>query len=54
MRAFAVREFGQAGSVEEMPKPQERDGEVLVRVRAAGVHVIGSSTFLRRMGGRPR
>ena len=40
MRAFAVREFGQAGSVEEMPKPQERDGEVLVRVRAAGVNAM--------------
>lgn len=40
MRAFAVRRFGEAGSVEELPKPEAQDGEVLVHVRAAGVNAM--------------
>lgn len=40
MRAFAVRQFGQAGSVEELPTPETQEGEVLVRVRAAGVNAM--------------
>lgn len=40
MRAFAIREFGQPGSVEDLPKPEAQDGEVLVHVRAAGVNAM--------------
>jgi NADPH:quinone reductase-like Zn-dependent oxidoreductase len=37
MRAFMVPEFGAPGSVGDRPKPEPAEGEVLVRVRAAGV-----------------
>ncbi|MFI5262410.1 MAG: NADP-dependent oxidoreductase [Candidatus Limnocylindrales bacterium] len=40
MRAFAIRRFGEPGSVEELPRPDVQAGEVLVRVRAAGVNAI--------------
>lgn len=38
MRAFAVPEFNGAGSVVERPVPTPDEGQVLVRVRAAGVN----------------
>jgi NADPH:quinone reductase-like Zn-dependent oxidoreductase len=38
MRAFTVSEFGQPGSVQEQPVPQPDEGQILVRVRAAGVN----------------
>jgi NADPH:quinone reductase-like Zn-dependent oxidoreductase len=38
MRAFAVDEFGGRGSTRELPAPAAGEGEVLVRVRAAGVN----------------
>ncbi|MEA2545549.1 MAG: NADPH:quinone reductase [Chloroflexota bacterium] len=47
MRAFAIDEFGQVGSVRELPEPVPGEGEVLVRVRAAGV----STTDLAVMSG---
>jgi len=40
MRAFAVPEFNGTGSVMELPMPQPGEGEILVRVRAAGVNPI--------------
>jgi NADPH:quinone reductase-like Zn-dependent oxidoreductase len=40
MRAFAVDSFGSTGSVHEVPVPTPGEGEVLVRVRAAGVNVM--------------
>ena len=40
MRAFAVRQFGERGSVEELPKPEAQAGEVLVHVRAAAVNAM--------------
>jgi NADPH:quinone reductase len=40
MRAFLVREFGEAGSVGEKPMPEPGDGQLLVRVRAAGVNAF--------------
>jgi NADPH:quinone reductase len=38
MRAFALDSFGEPGSVRELPIPTPADGQVLVRVRAAGVN----------------
>ena len=37
MRAFAVDGFGEVVSLREMPDPEPGEGEVLVRVRAAGL-----------------
>jgi NADPH:quinone reductase-like Zn-dependent oxidoreductase len=38
MRAFAIDEFGQPGTVRELPVPEPGEGEVLLRVKAAGVN----------------
>jgi NADPH:quinone reductase-like Zn-dependent oxidoreductase len=40
MRAFAVDEFGATGSIHQLPVPEPAEGEVLVRVHAAGVNVM--------------
>lgn len=45
MRAFAIDEFGQAGSIREMPDPIAGDGEVLVRVKAAGLSTTDISVM---------
>jgi NADPH:quinone reductase-like Zn-dependent oxidoreductase len=38
MRAFVIDEFGQAGSVREVPDPQPSQDQLVVRIRAAGVN----------------
>jgi NADPH:quinone reductase-like Zn-dependent oxidoreductase len=40
MRAFAIDEFGKPGGVREAETPKPAEGEVLVRVRAAGVNAF--------------
>jgi NADPH:quinone reductase-like Zn-dependent oxidoreductase len=40
MRAYAIDEFGKPGSVRELETPQPEEGEVLVRIRAAGVNAF--------------
>ena len=40
MRAFAISDFGEPGSVRELPVPDPKEGEVLVRLRAAGVNAV--------------
>jgi NADPH:quinone reductase len=40
MRALIVDKFGEAGTVGEKPRPEPEDGELLVRVRAAGVNAM--------------
>lgn len=47
MRAFAIDEFGGVGSIRELPDPVPAEGEVLVRVKSAGV----SATDLAVMAG---
>ena len=39
-RAFAIDEFGTAGSIHEVPIPEPADGELLIAVRAAGVNAM--------------
>ena len=43
MRAFVVPEFGAQGSVTQRPKPQAGDGQVLVRVHAAGLNAADNA-----------
>lgn len=40
MQAFAIENFGETGSVRELPDPKPEAGEVLVRVQTAGVNVV--------------
>ncbi|HTS15367.1 MAG TPA: NADP-dependent oxidoreductase [Candidatus Sulfotelmatobacter sp.] len=40
MRAFTIQEFGKPGSVQMRPIPVPQEGEVLVRVKAAGVNAM--------------
>jgi NADPH:quinone reductase-like Zn-dependent oxidoreductase len=40
MRAFALKSFGEKGAVLDLPDPVPQDGQVLVRVKAAGVNVF--------------
>ena len=38
MRAYVIDAFGEKGSVREVPDPAAAEGQVLVRIRAAGVN----------------
>jgi NADPH:quinone reductase-like Zn-dependent oxidoreductase len=40
MRAFLVNTFGEPGQIGERPKPEAAEGQLLVRVRAAGVNAM--------------
>lgn len=40
MRAFMVEQFGKSGTIGERPVPQPGEGEILVRVAAAGVNAM--------------
>ena len=40
MRAFIVPRFGDVGAVGDRPKPEPGEGQLLVRVRAAGVNAM--------------
>lgn len=37
MKAAVVREFGKPLSIEELPVPQPKEGEILIKVVASGV-----------------
>jgi NADPH2:quinone reductase len=38
LRAFALDEFGKPGSVREVPTPEPEDGQIRVKVEAAGIN----------------
>jgi NADPH:quinone reductase-like Zn-dependent oxidoreductase len=38
LRAFALNEFGETGSIQDLPIPEPESGEVRIEVRAAGVN----------------
>ena len=40
MRAFLINQFGEPGHVGERPKPEPGEGQLLIRVRAAGVNAM--------------
>src|SRR2546427_6493777 len=43
MRAYAIDEFGRPGSIRDLPTPEPAEGEVLLRVRAAGVNAFDAA-----------
>lgn len=43
MRAFAIDEFGQRGSIRDLPDPVPGDGEILVRMAAASVNPVDAA-----------
>ena len=43
MRAFALDAFGQPGSVHDVPTPEPAEGQVRVRVEAAGINPFDNS-----------
>ena len=38
MRAYAIDGFGQPGSIRDMPVKEPGEGEILIRVRNAGIN----------------
>lgn len=50
MLAFAIDHYGDAGQIRELPTPTVGPGEMLVRVRAAGVNPFDLKV---RAGGKP-
>jgi NADPH2:quinone reductase len=52
MRAFALDEFGKPGSVHEVPMPEPEDGQVRVKVRAAGINPFDSAVLMGIMKDR--
>lgn len=49
MRAFALETLGEPGSVLDLPDPEPKEDEVLVRIRAAGVNVFDAWVVLGAM-----
>ena len=45
MKAFAIDELGQPGSLHELPVPQPAEGEVRIRVAAAGLNPFDNSVL---------
>jgi len=45
MRAFAIDQFGTPGTVRDLPTPEPADGEILVRVRAAGLNAMDAGVL---------
>jgi NADPH:quinone reductase-like Zn-dependent oxidoreductase len=45
MKAYAIDEFGAPGSVRELPDPEPEEGQVRVRVSAAGINPFDSAVI---------
>ncbi len=43
MRAITIDDYGTRPRLQDIPKPQAREGEVLIRLRAAGVNPMANS-----------
>jgi NADPH2:quinone reductase len=43
MRAFAVDDFGETGSIRDLPVPEPAEGQVRIRVVAAGVNPVDAA-----------
>jgi len=52
MRAFAIDEFGKPGSVHELPMPEPENGQVRVKVGAAGTNPFDNSVLKGMMKDR--
>jgi NADPH:quinone reductase-like Zn-dependent oxidoreductase len=52
MRAYVIDGFGETGSVREMPDPAAAEGQVLVRIRAAGVNPFDNTVVSGAMKDR--
>jgi NADPH:quinone reductase-like Zn-dependent oxidoreductase len=52
MRAFALDEFGRPGSVHEVPTPEPGDGQVRVKVHAAGINPFDNAVLKGMMKDR--
>ena len=52
MRAYVIDGFGEAGSIREVPDPTAAEGQVLVRIRAAGVNPFDATVVSGAMKDR--
>ena len=52
MRAYVIDGFGETGSIREVPDPTAAEGQVLVRIRAAGVNPFDATVVSGAMKDR--
>jgi len=45
MKAFAIEEFGQAGSLHDLPVPEPAEGQVRIRIAAAGLNPFDNAVL---------